>query len=156
MNQFIIYSENSENVLHNFTQSKVTSSNCKQQSKNLQDIQFNLKRMFHFRLTNHLKDPQNYCWLTFCRLTKRWPSLINCFSSTLEAPLSTIDRKLARFNTNNQQHDVVKLILFVVVYLCPSRYRHVDLCPADVCEDGHFPGDAVQAVWKTLQGGSLL
>lgn len=36
-----------------------------------------------------------------------------------------------------------------ILYTC-VRYRHVDVCPADVCEDGHFPGDAVQEVWETL------
>lgn len=37
-----------------------------------------------------------------------------------------------------------------------SRYRHVDFCLVDVGKNGYIPGNAVQTIWKTLKGGSLL
>lgn len=39
---------------------------------------------------------------------------------------------------------------------CLLRHRHAHVRSADVGEDGHLPGDALQKVWETLQRGSLL
>lgn len=41
--------------------------------------------------------------------------------------------------------------------LCfPCRHCCPHLCPADVCQDGHFPGDTVQEIWEALQGSPVL
>lgn len=49
------------------------------------------------------------------------------------------------------------LCLSSVLRLCfRSRYCCTHLRPPHVCQDGHFPGDAVQAVWEALQRGPFL
>ena len=60
------------------------------------------------------------------------------------------------FTIQPHEEAVVGLIMFGGVGCCLSRHRHVDVCSADVGEDGHLPGDALQAVRKTPQRGSLL
>ncbi len=58
---------------------------------------------------------------------------------------------------------VVHIILICVfqshehdMWLCCFRDCHADVRLADVCKNGHFPGNSVQEAWQTRQGGSVL